>query len=91
MAPGLALLVEAVAQAASLLLGGDSPAAGQRLFLGGIEDAAMTAEPEPGDSITIEVRLRARLGGVVRVRGELRRGEETFGGATLILSSGENG
>ena len=41
-----------------------------------------------GETLSIEVRLLARLGSAVRVRGDLLRGEAACGGVTLILSSG---
>jgi 3-hydroxymyristoyl/3-hydroxydecanoyl-(acyl carrier protein) dehydratase len=84
----LPLLVEAVAQAAALLLADTAPGGAQQLFLAGIEDAIRDGTAGAGDTLSIEVRVLARLGSVVRVRGDLLRGETPCGGVTLILSSG---
>lgn len=87
------LLVEAIAQAALLLEGGD-PAIGRRGFLAGIDGFRVDRAPRAGETLDVDVRLSARFGAIVRFEGEVscegevlarggilvRRGEEPVGG-----------
>jgi 3-hydroxymyristoyl/3-hydroxydecanoyl-(acyl carrier protein) dehydratase len=79
-----ALLVEAIAQAALLLEGGD-PSAARQGFLAGIDGFEINRVPEAGESLTIDVRLAARFGAVVKFEGEVLSGSETVArGAVLV-------
>ena len=81
-----AWLVEAVAQGAALLL---APADGDgepRLALAAVESASFARAPEPGETLEITVALEARLGGLVRVRGEIRADGQPLGTATVVLA-----
>lgn len=94
--PGLPLLVEAVAQAAALVLAPEGPdgsagsagATAERMSLAAIEDARLTRAPRPGERVEIDLRLETRLGHLVRVRGELRSAGEELGAATVVLAAG---
>lgn len=57
-------------------------------MLAGIEEATLEGAPGAGATLTIEVRLVARLGSAVRVRGDLSCDGAPCGGVTLTLSSG---
>jgi 3-hydroxymyristoyl/3-hydroxydecanoyl-(acyl carrier protein) dehydratase len=82
-----ALLVEAIAQAALLLQGGD-PEAGRRGFLAGIEEFEISRAPRAGETVTVDVRLVARFGAIVKFDGEARSGSETLArGAILVRQS----
>lgn len=68
------LLGELIAQAALLLSGGD-PESFKGGFLAGISGFSVERSPEPGDLLTVDVKLAARLGPVVRFEGVIRDGE----------------
>jgi len=82
-------MVEAIAQAAALLLArrADGTPPG-RLMLAAVESAELRSRLDPGDSLEIAVELVGRYGGLVRVRGELFRDGAAIGAATLVLASG---
>lgn len=82
-----ALLAEAVAQAALLLEGGE-PEIGRRGFLAGIEDFEIRRIPEAGESLTIDVRLSARFGAVVKFEGEVCSGSETVARGAILVRRG---
>jgi 3-hydroxymyristoyl/3-hydroxydecanoyl-(acyl carrier protein) dehydratase len=78
------LLAEAIAQAALLLEGGD-PVAARQGFLAGIDGFETTRVPAAGESLTIDVRLSARFGAIVKFEGEVSSGSETIArGAVLV-------
>ncbi len=82
------LLAEAVAQSALLLQGGD-PAVGRRGFLAGLDGFVIDRPPRAGDTLTIEVRLAARFGAIVRFEGRVTCGaEEIARGAVLVRQGG---
>jgi 3-hydroxymyristoyl/3-hydroxydecanoyl-(acyl carrier protein) dehydratase len=82
-----ALLAEAVAQAALLLEGGE-PEIGRRGFLAGIEDFEIRRIPEAGESLTVDVRLSARFGAVVKFEGEVCSGSETVARGAILVRRG---
>jgi 3-hydroxymyristoyl/3-hydroxydecanoyl-(acyl carrier protein) dehydratase len=82
-----ALLVEAIAQAALLLQGGD-PEAGRRGFLAGIEEFEISRAPRAGETLTVEVRFVARFGAIVKFDGEARSGSETLARGGILVRQG---
>jgi 3-hydroxymyristoyl/3-hydroxydecanoyl-(acyl carrier protein) dehydratase len=82
-----ALLVEAIAQAALLLQGGD-PEAGRRGFLAGIEGFEISRAPRAGETLTVDVRLVARFGSIVKFEGEARSGSETLARGAILVRQG---
>jgi len=83
----LPLLVEATAQAAARLLAPSETHGSAGLALAGIESAELFVPPVAGDGLAIEVRLVARLGGVVRVAGTVSRSEAEVARVVLTLAS----
>lgn len=83
----LSLLVEAVAQAAALVLG-PREVSGERMALAAIESARLDRSPRPGETLEIRLRLETRLGRLVRVRGELTGDGRELGAATVVLAAG---
>ena len=81
------LLVEAVAQAALALQGGDEHAA-RRGFLAGIDGFVVTRPPLAGDSLEIDVRLAARFGAIVRFEGIVRCGGEPIASGAVLVREG---
>ena len=82
------LLAEAIAQAALLLEGGGAEA-GRRGYLAGIEAFEAARSPEPGESLTVQVRIAARFGAIVRFEGEVRSGEESLARGSVLVRRGE--
>jgi 3-hydroxymyristoyl/3-hydroxydecanoyl-(acyl carrier protein) dehydratase len=82
-----ALLAEAIAQAALLLEGGD-PEAGRRGFLAGIEGFEIRRMPEAGETLTVDVRLSARYGAIVKFEGEVRSGSESIARGAILVRRG---
>ena len=81
------LLVEAIAQAALLLEGGD-PDTGRRGFLAGIESFEIRRTPQAGESLTIDVKLAAKFGAIVRFEGEVRSGSDTVASGAILVRRG---
>ncbi|HEY6065547.1 MAG TPA: hypothetical protein VIY96_05295 [Thermoanaerobaculia bacterium] len=81
------LLAEAIAQAALLLEGGDAEA-GRRGFLAGIEGFEIRRTPEAGESLTIEVKLTARFGAIIKFEGEVRSGSEPIASGAILVRRG---
>lgn len=81
------LLVEAIAQAALLLEGGD-PEIGRRGFLAGIESFEIRRTPEAGESLTIDVRIARRFGAIVKFEGEVRSGSDTVASGAILVRRG---
>jgi 3-hydroxymyristoyl/3-hydroxydecanoyl-(acyl carrier protein) dehydratase len=82
----LSLLVEAMAQAAAVIL--EDPRGERReLVLAGLEAVELSAPARPGDRLEIEVRLEARLGGVVRVAAIASREGATVARGALFLAA----
>lgn len=78
------LYVEAIAQAALLLAGGD-PERGRRGFLAGIDGFTFTRLPEAGDSLDVDVALTGRFGPAVKFEGEVLSGGETVAKAAVFV------
>jgi predicted hotdog family 3-hydroxylacyl-ACP dehydratase len=83
------LAVEVLAQAALVALpgpsadGAPSPRAGQ---LAGLEDVRLHSALRPGDRLIARATLRGRLGPLVKVHAELRRGDQTVVAGDLLLA-----
>jgi 3-hydroxyacyl-[acyl-carrier-protein] dehydratase len=82
-----ALLAEAIAQAALLLEGGD-PEAGRRGFLVGIEGFKIRRTPEAGETLTVDVRLSARYGAIVKFEGVVRSGSDSIARGAILVRRG---
>ncbi len=81
------LYVEAIAQAALLLEGGD-PEIGRQGFLAGIDGFQTMRPPEAGETLDISVQLAARFGGIVKFEGEIRSGDEVLARGTVLVKKG---
>ena len=82
------LLVEALAQAALLLEGGDAEA-GRKGYLAGIDGFEVSRVPEAGESLQVVVRLAARFGAVIKFEGEVKSGAETVARGAILVRQGE--
>jgi 3-hydroxymyristoyl/3-hydroxydecanoyl-(acyl carrier protein) dehydratase len=78
------LYVEAIAQAALLLSGGD-PERGRRGFLAGIDGFTFTRLPAAGDALEVDVRLTGRFGPAVKFEGEVLSGGRTVAKAGVFV------
>jgi len=84
----VAWLVEAIAQAAALVLADGEPgAAGGELVLAAVDQAELTAAPDPGATLEVAVRLEGRFGRLSRIRGEVRQDGRPIGKAALVLAA----
>jgi UDP-N-acetylglucosamine acyltransferase len=84
--PGV-LMVEALAQAAALLLlhrGGGAPNA--RVQLRGVDDAKFRRQVVPGDRVRLEVTKRAARPPIVRVDGVAYVGDQVVAEASLLMA-----
>ena len=82
------LLAEAIAQSALLLEGGD-PGLGRTGFLAGLEGFHVRRMPRAGETLTVDVRLTARLGPMVRFDGEVTCGGEEIARGAVLVRKGE--
>ena len=82
------LLAEAIAQAALLLEGGDADL-GRRGFLAGLDGLEFARPPAPGETLTVDVRLAARFGAIVKFEGTVRTGDETLAKGAVLVRKGE--
>lgn len=80
-----ATLCEMLAQAVLLIEGGDADL-GRSGFLTGISDFQIERLPDPGDVLTIDVRLAGRFGPTVKFEGEIRddTGQKVAAGALTV-------
>jgi 3-hydroxymyristoyl/3-hydroxydecanoyl-(acyl carrier protein) dehydratase len=78
------LYVEAIAQAALLLAGGD-PERGRRGFLAGIDGFTFTRLPAAGDTLEVDVTLTGRFGPAAKFEGEVVSGGETVAKAGVFV------
>ena len=85
LVPGV-LLVEAIAQCAGIAAG--APSSGGTWRLTAIRQAKFFMPVRPGDTTEILVEMEGGLGGLVRAKGEVRRGGELVAEAAVVLSSG---
>lgn len=83
--PGV-LMIETLAQAATLLLvhSGVSPAA--RLKLRGVDKAKFRRQVVPGDRLTLQVTLGRRRGSIVRAGAVAAVGEDVVAEADLVMT-----
>lgn len=83
------LAVEVMAQAALVTLapadggGGEAPRGG---LLAGLDEVTFHAPLVAGDSIRVIATVLARMGALVKVRCELRRGDELVVAGSLLLA-----
>lgn len=83
------LFVEAIAQAALLLQGGD-PERARSGFLAGIEAFSAERSPEAGETLDISVRLVGRFGLVVRFDGEVASAGRTLARGSVLVREAED-
>jgi UDP-N-acetylglucosamine acyltransferase len=81
--PGV-LMIETLAQAASVLLLGEGPG---RTALRGVDDAKFRRQVVPGDQVRIEVELRRRRAGLAMLRAVARVGDAIVAEADLVMST----
>lgn len=81
------LFVEAIAQSALLLEGGEA-ASGRLGFLAGIDNFTFTRVPEAGESLEVDVRMTGRFGPAVKFEGEVRSGGEMVARAGVVVRQG---
>lgn len=82
LVPGV-LLLEMLAQAGGFLEA--EPLHDQAIFLAGVQDARFKAPAFPGDKLTLEVTPEASFGGLMKVSGTVKRGEEVLCIAKLLV------
>ena len=82
------LLAEAIAQSALLLEGGDADL-GRRGFLAGLDGLELARAPRPGETLTVDVRLAARFGAMVKFEGTVRSGDETVAKGAVLVRKGD--
>ena len=82
------LFVEAIAQSALLLEGGDA-ARGRQGVLAGIDNFTFTRAPQAGESLEVEVRLAGRFGPAVKFDGEVRSEGESIARAGVVVRQGK--
>ncbi|HYB53198.1 MAG TPA: hypothetical protein VEG84_04975 [Thermoanaerobaculia bacterium] len=82
------LLVEALAQGALLLEGGDAEA-GRRGFLAGIEGFEARRAPTAGETLSLDLALSARFGPIVRFDGRITSGDEEVARGGILVRKGE--
>lgn len=82
--PGV-LMIETLAQVATLLLFSSEPASG-RAFLRGVENVKFRRQVVPGDRVRLEVTLGRRRGRIARAMGIAYVGEHIVAEAELILA-----
>jgi len=82
------LLIEAIAQAALLLEGGDAET-GRRGFLAGIEGFEASRPPIAGEMLSIDVRLSARFGSMARFDGDVTSAGESIAHGGVFVRRGD--
>jgi UDP-N-acetylglucosamine acyltransferase len=82
--PGV-LMIETLAQVATVLLMHDAPADGARAFLRGVDNAKFRLKVVPGDRLTLEVRLGSRRSNLARAHGTAYLGDRIVAEAELLL------
>ena len=81
------LLLEAMAQAASLLTASRESAPTGSL-LAGVSRVSFGRPPRPGDRLQVEARLTQRHGDLIRISGKVREGREILAEGDIILALG---
>ena len=82
--PGV-LMIETLAQVATVLLMHDAPATGARAFLRGVDDAKFRLKVVQGDRLRLEVTLGARRSNMARAHGTAYLGDRIVAEAQLLL------
>ena len=82
------LLVEAIAQSALLLEGGDADL-GRRGFLAGIESFRAVRPPRAGEVLQVHVRLTAHFGAIARFEGRVLADGEAIAEGGVLVRKGE--
>ena len=82
------LLVEAIAQSALLLEGGEADL-GRRGFLAGLDGLELTRAPLAGETLFVDVRLAGRFGAMAKFDGLVRSGEETLARGSILVRKGD--
>ena len=77
------------AQAALLLEGGDADL-GRRGFLAGLEGFVAKRAPRAGEVLSVDVRLTARFGAIVRFDGEVSSGGEQIASGAVLVRRGDS-
>jgi len=83
--PGV-LIVEALAQAAGILVFHKVGVRGAHAYFAGIDDLRFRRPVRPGDQLLLEVQIDWIRGRLVRVRGTARVGGEVAASGTLTFS-----
>lgn len=86
MMPGV-ILIEAIAQLGGVVAQSDPqhpPMADLRLT--GIRAAKILGAAVPGETLEIRAKVEGRLGGLVQIEGEVRRGDGVLASARVTLS-----
>ena len=83
------LLVEAIAQSALLLEGGDVDI-GRKGFLAGIESFRAVRPPRAGEVLRVEVRLTARFGAIAKFDGAVFAEGEAIAEGGILVWKGES-
>ena len=82
--PGV-LMIETLAQVATVLLLHENPGDGARAFLRGVDNAKFRLKVVPGDRLRLEVRLGSRRTNLARAYGTAYLGDRIVAEAELLL------
>jgi UDP-N-acetylglucosamine acyltransferase len=82
--PGV-LMIETLAQAATVLLMNGTDGAAGRAYLRGVDNAKFRRQVAPGDRLTLEVTLGARRGGIARTHAVAYQGDAVVAEAELVM------
>ncbi len=83
--PGV-LMIETLAQTATLLLMQSGAGRGMRARLRGVDNAKFRRQVVPGDRLTLQVTLGRRRGGIVRAEAVASVGDEVVAEAELVMT-----
>ncbi len=83
--PGV-LMIETLAQTATLLLMQSGAGRGMRARLRGVDNAKFRRQVVPGDRLTLQVTLGRRRGGIVRAEAIASVGDEVVAEAELVMT-----
>lgn len=86
MMPGV-ILLEAIAQLGGVVAQTDPEhAAMDDMRLTAVRAAKILGAAVPGDRLEISVKVEGRLGGLVQIEGEVRRGDDVLASGRITLS-----
>jgi UDP-N-acetylglucosamine acyltransferase len=88
--PGV-LMIETLAQAATLLLLRDGEGPAVRARLRGVENAKFRRQVVPGDRLVLEITLGRRRGAIARAHGAARVDDQVVAEADLIMTIAADG